>query len=149
MFYLLGQTPYTTSPFDSLLSKPSTLLDDLWPLSTLESLLPSSQLSRNSSPLSLRLDEKENAYIVEAATPGVKREDLKIDIVGGRRVELSVAVRSNEGAADQDKRAIEHDKSKEGEKAQEQSEGGSQVWQQTISDCRILFIHEPQWRPAP
>lgn len=38
----------------------------------------------------LRFDKKENAWMVEAPTPGVSREELKIELVGEARVELTI-----------------------------------------------------------
>jgi HSP20 family molecular chaperone IbpA len=38
----------------------------------------------------LRFDKKENAYMVEAPTPGVSREELKIELVGEARMELTI-----------------------------------------------------------
>jgi HSP20 family molecular chaperone IbpA len=42
------------------------------------------------SAMAVRLDKKDNVYVVEACTPGVKRDELKIEIVGRRKLELTI-----------------------------------------------------------
>jgi HSP20 family molecular chaperone IbpA len=43
-----------------------------------------------SAAMTVRWDKKDNAYVVEACTPGVKRDELKLEIVGRRKLELAI-----------------------------------------------------------
>ncbi len=88
------------------MSKKRSLLDNLFDTtatSLLESAarpslsvgkkLPSTKVTvgnHGGGLLDLRFDKTEGAYIVEAPTPGVKRDELKIEIVGDRRLELTI-----------------------------------------------------------
>lgn len=67
----------------------NSLFDSVWPsaASMLQSINEDG-FSRGS--MILRHDKDHNEYVVEAPTPGVRREEIKIDVVGGRRVELSI-----------------------------------------------------------
>jgi HSP20 family molecular chaperone IbpA len=40
--------------------------------------------------IDIKLDKENNVYLVEAQTPGVKRDELKIEIVGRRTLEVSI-----------------------------------------------------------
>jgi HSP20 family molecular chaperone IbpA len=109
MIYVLGERPYYhSSLLDSSLldhvedslwqralramasyhprAKSGTLLDDLMPTACLSGLAESIY-SRHSS---ICVRDEKTEYVVEAPTPGVKKEDIKVEIVGRRRVEVTV-----------------------------------------------------------
>jgi HSP20 family molecular chaperone IbpA len=80
--------------------------------------------------LNVKFDDKDNNYIVEAQTPGVKREELKIEIVGRRTLEVSV----EHGAHDVSQREKKEDeprkrKAKKG-KGKKATEGQQQEGEQ-------------------
>jgi HSP20 family molecular chaperone IbpA len=64
----------------------------------------------NGAFLSLRFDKKQGAYTVEAPTPGVKRDELKIEIVGDRQLELTIeqGARTDDSSTQQQKQDDEN-----------------------------------------
>lgn len=100
MLHLIERPSYTAPMYDPWSDslwpsswhaqlRSNSLFDSLWPsASSMLEAINEDGFSRGS--MILRHDKEHNEYVVEAPTPGVKREEIKIDVVGGRRVELSI-----------------------------------------------------------
>ena len=122
MIYLLGDhhLPLTTALLEPawLPSAPRkrTLLDEM--LATTACLLEAPRpLDRaghafTTSSISIRFDKDNSDYVVEAPTPGVKRDELKLEVVGDRRLELIIDQGDNQ-----------QDTNKEGDEKKETAEG--------------------------
>jgi HSP20 family molecular chaperone IbpA len=102
MFYVVSDRPAATlDPLYDAVWQPTllpygglkrhSLLGDLLSIPTvLDASTSSLPLMGGSATMTVRWDKKDNAYVVEACTPGVKRDELKLEIVGRRKLELAI-----------------------------------------------------------
>ncbi len=94
--------------------------------------------------LHLRFDKTEGAYIVEAPTPGVKRDELKIEIVGDRRLELTI----EQGAKTDDSDTQQQQQQPGNEnthRGSEHEEGASNL-STVCLECRTLWLQASSFR---